>query len=192
MDERSELVCLGHDEQGLRLDGDLALLRLERAPDPELAVALPDAVVAHNVVVVAGDGGRADDVEGVGQGRGAVPQLEVGGDAGVAREPQDGAAAERLVEQGGQGAAVDDAGPAGEGGAEVDDGDDLAGGRVVEDALEGEARGPAHGARGDARPGGDAGVRVPGRPGRVGRQLLDEGQGGAALPDLVLQVDVPV
>lgn len=160
---------------------------------PELAVALLVAVLGRRLVVIAKDGPRPDDVEGVGQGGLLVGQVQVGRDAHARREAVDGAAAHALVQDGGQRAAVDDAREAGQAAAKVDDAHHLARRGVVEDALVGEAAAPRHGAGRDARrPAAllPVRVRVPRFVGGVGGEGLHHGQLLGLLVDRLENVSV--
>lgn len=112
------------------------MLGLQGALDPHLAGGLGRVDLA-----LTNYRAGAHDVEVARDGRGAVGQLEAGGDAGARGELQDRAPAQALVQDRGQGPAVHDPGPPRRRRAKVHDAHDLPRGAVVEDPLEGEAVG---------------------------------------------------
>lgn len=178
---------LGRHKQRAALDARLAVDGLDAGVDPDLPPLL--APLARGQLLV-GHGAGAQDVD-VGRQRGPlVDDVEVCGEHAAGAEVLERGARGVLVQQGGDGAAVDDAGPAYCPRAQVDDGDDLAGGAVVEDVLVGaDAAGAGQGPRCYAlgpRLGGDAlvGLVVEAGPLRVREEVLHHGELGGGGADV--------
>lgn len=196
---RHDLEVLGHPPQAHRLgrhkqraalDARLAVDRLDAGVDPDLAAPLAPLLGRQRLLR---DRPGAQDVEVGRQRRPLVGDVEVcreqaPGPSG--REVPERRARRVLVQQGGDGPAVDHARPADGPRAEVHHRDDLARRGVVEDVLVGaDAAGAGQGPRGYALRaglGGDAlvGLVVERGPLRVREEVLHHGQLGGGGADV--------